>query len=79
MSKEVEELHGRVLALTALTATIAHKLWGTEPENFYAVLERYRDNYTDIPFVLTDNEAEGFRRVMDEVLQTLQKLPPSPL
>ena len=71
----IAKLRGQVVALYVLTTTLAHIVYRHSPERLPNWIARFRDDYTLIPFRLSDDEAEGFRQMMDDILDGLQNLP----
>ena len=74
---EIAILRGRNLAMGTMLTVFGHILYRDQPQKLRRLLTRFRDDFTTVPFVISDDEAEGFRQAMDEILEGLQHLPPT--
>ena len=74
--ESLARIEGEVIALGAAIATLVRSIDGIDEREYIEVCRALRDNYTDIPFVLSDEQAEGFRKVFDDLAHSLEHTKP---
>ena len=77
--KELSELRGRVKGLETVLGMLLYELFRNGTEQSYrmtrvnwAIKELVKD-YTRVPFMLSDEESQGFRDVLDQLSDSFDK------